>query len=214
MGRTTHGYTKGIRTKGLGRTYRIWQGMRRRCENGHPAYGGRGIRVCARWQSFGNFLEDIGEIPTGMSIDRIDVDRGYEPGNVRIVDSKAQTRNRRSNRIVIINGESRPLSEWAEIASLPLTTLANRLKNGWTGERLLAPSGSTRDRPLTINGENRTLAEWSRECGVGADVIWKRLQRGWTPEDAVKPNGANGQNYPIEFHIRASINVARCRPSA
>lgn len=85
-------------------TYRIWSDMRKRCENpackSYPNYGGRGIKVCERWQKFENFLADMGERPSSMhEIDRIDNDLGYQPDNVQwIDDGRAQTRNRRKQR--------------------------------------------------------------------------------------------------------------------
>lgn len=78
-------------------TYNIWVGMRQRCND--PAhvlfhrYGGRGIRVCERWNSFGNFLEDMGERPHGMTIDRTDNDGHYEPDNCRWTTRAENRRN-------------------------------------------------------------------------------------------------------------------------
>jgi hypothetical protein len=83
----------------MSRTYWIWMAMRARCNNpGHSSYvyyGARGIRVCPRWDSFANFLTDMGEPPDGMSLDRIDNDKGYQPGNVRWATPLQQVRNRR-----------------------------------------------------------------------------------------------------------------------
>lgn len=82
--------------------YKVWQGMRNRCYNErqphYPRYGGRGIRVCARWlgpDGFPNFLADMGERPDGLSLDRIDNDGDYEPGNVRWATASQQALNRR-----------------------------------------------------------------------------------------------------------------------
>lgn len=92
---TTHGATANGQWTG---TYTTWAGMKQRCQspndNNYPYYGGRGIRVCERWQTFENFLADMGERPPGMSIDRINPNGDYEPGNCQWANGTRQSRNR------------------------------------------------------------------------------------------------------------------------
>lgn len=80
-------------------TYSTWTHMKARCQNPkHERYadwGGRGIAVCERWQKFKNFLKDMGERPPGTTIERINNNRGYEPGNCKWATSEEQSFNKR-----------------------------------------------------------------------------------------------------------------------
>lgn len=127
-------------------TYNSWLSMHQRCEypahKSYARYGGRGISVCARWSDFKLFLEDMGDRPKGMTLDRWPNTNGnYEPGNCRWATYKQQQRNRRSNRLIDFNGETKPLVEWAELYGIRRDTLAYRLKTGM-------PMGQALSRPV------------------------------------------------------------------
>lgn len=94
MAREIHGHRGGKRTP----TYNSWRKMRERVLNphqdGYELYGGRGIRICRRWSSFKAFLTDMGERPAGKTLDRINPEGNYEPGNCRWATLSEQNQNR------------------------------------------------------------------------------------------------------------------------
>lgn len=129
----THGHTRGPKWS---KTYGCYRSMIKRCTSPkHKAfsyYGGRGIRVCARWlESFENFLADMGEPPEGMSIERIDNNGNYELGNCRWATRSEQAHNMRSNRNLTVDGETLCLSEWSRRSGVSNRTIRDRLKRGW-----------------------------------------------------------------------------------
>ena len=136
--------------------YRRWASMKRVCHNQHVKeyehYGGRGIQMYEPWlDSFEQFeayvIEAIGNRPQGMTLDRIDNDGHYEPGNIRWATMQTQCRNRRSTRLVTFNGETRSLIEWAEHLNMRYGTLVSRFQRGWDAERVLTtPSGQFEKR--------------------------------------------------------------------
>jgi len=123
--------------------YKIWSAFKDRCLNpanpGYARYGARGISVFPEWiASFGAFISHIGPRPSPKhSIDRIDNDRGYEPGNVRWATRKQQQRNIRTNRIVTFRGERMTLAQASERAGIPYVTMFSRLMRGWTVQEAL-----------------------------------------------------------------------------
>ncbi len=122
-------------------TWRSWEGMRARCRRPTDPewlnYGGRGICVCQRWtESFEAFFEDMGERPPGRTLDRIDRDGDYEPGNCRWATLEEQNNNKRSNRIVKFMGQQMTVAQAARASGIPAGTLKARLYKGWDESRL------------------------------------------------------------------------------
>jgi len=138
--RESCGCLKGGRnlSHGMSRTaeYNIWNGARDRCRNpknkNFDQYGGRGILFA--WDSFEEFIKDMGPRPSAAhSIDRIDVDGNYEPGNCRWATAREQCNNKRNNVIVRVNGGEVPLAEYLGTSECTqyIRVLA-RLRNGWS----------------------------------------------------------------------------------
>ena len=134
-----HGHAIGNKRS---RTLRIWSGMIDRCYNkknkAYKYYGERGITVCDRWHKFDNFLQDMGESPQNLSIERIDNEKGYSIENCKWVTHLEQVSNRRCNIYMTMNGETKILSRWALDYGLNYATLHSRIKTlGWDIERAI-----------------------------------------------------------------------------
>lgn len=114
------------------RTYTVWSLMKARCSNSTKPrwedYGGRGITVCERWQKFENFLEDMGERPPNTSIERIDNDGNYEPGNCKWGTLAEQARNKRTNVFVVLQGTRMILTDAAVVLGSSPPTIQNAAK--------------------------------------------------------------------------------------
>jgi hypothetical protein len=172
MGRTLEGV----------RLRRVWTSMLYRCHNAgaanFPYYGGRGIYVCEAWRaSFKVFLADMGPRSEGLSIDRIDNDRGYDcghcadchargaPANCRWTDQKTQMRNTRRSVRITVDGERLSLAEAAKRLGVSRQAICNRRRAGWTAERVAMTRGAVaashvrqarRCKVCRVTGHNRT----------------------------------------------------------
>ena len=136
-GRTTScGCSKDGRTKT--RLYRIWIGMMDRATHfNRPRacdYVGRGITICPEWKTWEVFRDwaNNNGYNDNLSIDRIDNNKGYYPENCRWVDTHTQSRNKRNNVVVTINGETHILSDWCKILGLNRMSVKSRIKDGLT----------------------------------------------------------------------------------
>ncbi len=128
-----HGHTSG---SGWSLTYGSWMQMRQRCTNPKAKhfdrYGGRGIRVCDAWNDFRVFLADMGERPSkGHSIDRINGDGNYEPGNCRWATRREQQNNLKNNVLITHDGKTLSISAWSRETGISINNLRYRINHGW-----------------------------------------------------------------------------------
>ena len=137
----THNHTQG----GHSPTYGSWRSMRYRCTKDEK-YIARGITVCQEWaESFEAFLRDMGVRPEGMTLDRVDNDKGYYKENCRWATPKQQAYNRSTNVLIEYNGVKQGIRQWADKLGVSYLMLDWRLKNGWTiEEAFTTPSGQGR----------------------------------------------------------------------
>lgn len=123
------------------RTWCSWRGMVSRCcrpsDRAYANYGGRGIVVCDRWRRFENFLSDMGLLPVGMTLERIDNDGPYSPENCRWATRAEQNRNRTICKIIEYNGKRQCIAEWERELGFGKDCISYRLRNGWSIERAM-----------------------------------------------------------------------------
>lgn len=136
--------------------YSVWIGMKDRCRNknstNYKNYGGRGITVCDRWMnSFVNFLSDMGHRPSSKhEIDRINTNGNYEPCNCRWASRSQNQRNKRNNRMLVYDGISLPVSQWADKLGIPARILRGRIRIGWPDYLVISTPQRTRRAPRII----------------------------------------------------------------
>lgn len=120
-----------------------WVSMLSRCENPNDRryadWGGRGIAVCERWHTFALFVEDMGEKPDGLTLDRIDNDKGYCKENCKWSTQCEQSNNRRTNRWIEHDGKRLTLAQWSRITGIKPNTLKRRLDVGYSVSDALTP---------------------------------------------------------------------------
>ena len=129
------------------KTYNTWSGIVQRCNNknskSYKNYGKRKIKVCNRWNpkrggSFINFLNDVGEIPKGLTLDRTDNNGDYSPDNWRLVPPKEQSRNTRRNINIIYDKKEICLKDYCKIKNLNYSTILTRINHlGWSIRKAL-----------------------------------------------------------------------------
>lgn len=150
---TTHGQTKDGK---VNPSYRAWCSILQRCNNpknpGYKNYGGRGIKVAERWLKFDNFYEDFGkDWVVGTSVDRIDNDGDYRPGNVRWASWVEQCTNKRINRFIEYAGKRMTSSQWAKETGIHPRYICYRLNAGWTPQEILTTPVIKKPKRVKVN---------------------------------------------------------------
>ena len=164
--------------------YRAYSGARSRCCNprdpAYRLYGGRGLKFT--YKSFEQFLADVGYRPSPRyTLDRINNNKGYGPGQCRWGPHRDNLANRRNTRWATAFGKTRPLAEWSRETGISIGVLGHRIgKLKWSPARALStPVG----RPITVGG--KTVKQHARELDLHPTAIWNRIDRGWSVERAI-----------------------------
>lgn len=170
---TTHGMSRT-------RTYTIWVGMRNRCSNSargksRALYFEKGIRVCARWESFECFLADMGKAPAGLTIERANGSKGYSKSNCRWATPREQANNTTRNSIVTHGGVTATVATWADRIGVKPNTLVYRLRRGIPLERALSvdigfiksAEVAARRRPCAVCGQEFVPRSTQLRAGRG-----------------------------------------------
>lgn len=175
--------------------YHTWWGMHQRCYNpehhNYPRYGARGIKVCEEWHDLSTFIKwcesTIGYKNDEYTIDRIDNNGDYCPENCKWSTRKEQARNRRITVKLCVNGETKALTEWAEIYNIPESTIRQRIKAGWDEERAVTTLCAKKNKfapeekgiaLYEINGEKKNITEWCKVYGINRETVYSRLSNG------------------------------------
>ena len=178
------------------RAHNSWSDMLKRCRNkksfAFKDYGGRGITVCERWKKFENFLEDMGDPPTKMTLERINVNGNYEPKNCRWATRMEQGKNKRNNSFITFNGETKHLAEWAREKKMWHGTIRNRINKGWSIEKVFSKRNFHAGKKYLIyKGKEFSVKECAKINNLDSTTVHWRLNNGWTVEDIFETGNCN-----------------------
>ena len=167
----THGMTNQ-------KVYRAWKAMIARCERPKTQlfhrYGGRGISVCTQWrESFQSFFNDMGHPPSSLhSLDRINNNGNYEPGNCRWSTRTEQLRNYSRNVLLTVKGETMPIAAWTERMGFPYREIENRIRGGWSVEdAVLTPIDRRRSEIAARGWIKRRLRSLSEKPQIATGEV-------------------------------------------
>ena len=182
----------GKRTHGESHTnlHNIWCGINNRCDPSHKhaeRYGKRGITICEEWKSYESFAKWArgNGYREGLTIERIDVNGNYEPGNCKWIPHGEQARNRRTTHWVIYNGKEMSLAEACEHAGLPYKQVFWRMaRAGWPFEKAISvPMGAESGRKqskhecVVCGKKFVSYSDHSKYCSHECYLVFRRLKR-------------------------------------
>lgn len=200
------------------RTNHIWRQMRYRCSNSNDSqwlnYGGRPdgeggpVKVCERWNRFENFLEDMGEAPEGLTIERKNGKLGYCKENCYWETWEVQANNKSSNRPIPAFNQVWNIGQWSKITGIPVSTIKNRLdRAGMSPEAALTPGKLSnanktpkgeralrRDAEIVTlsTGEVGTRKELCKVYNVALSTVTSRMKAGMTFDQALTTSFPRG----------------------
>lgn len=166
----------------------IYSRMKDRCYNPknvrYHCYGGRGITICKEWlapyygyKNFKKWALSHG-YRDDLSIDRIDVNKGYSPNNCRWLTNKEQCNNKTDNHFVTYKGKTQTLTQWCEELNLDYDKTQMRINRlHWTIEKALEYKNDCREKLITYNGKSQSLIKWCEELNLKSSVVYSRLTK-------------------------------------
>lgn len=170
-----------------------WRSMRKRCldpnNDAYHNYGGRGITICAAWESFEAFLADMGPRPISpegtakrpyLTVERMDTNGNYQPGNCKWATYSEQASNTRSSHMLTINGDTMSMPQWVKVArsagvhKMSLGILKQRISHGWDPEMAVfspkVEAGSARRKEIAVEAMQSVDPDRRKEMSAHANA--------------------------------------------
>lgn len=193
----------------------IFSAMKKRCYSttckAYKDYGGRGITICDEWRNaektsikgtksnnvtkgFKAFKEWAlnNGYADNLTIDRIDVNKGYSPDNCKWSTPKEQQNNRRNSVLITYKGKTQTLTQWCEELNFDYQLAQHRLHRNWSAEKTFETEVNKGLPLITYKGKTQTVKQWCRELNLKYRTVYNRLSKNWTVEEAfgIKKRGA------------------------
>ena len=172
------------------RLYSTWKSMRSRCNNPNVwcyyLYGGRGIKVCERWNDFLLFLEDMeSSFEEGLTLDRKDSDGNYSPENCRWATKEEQSNNKQNSLQLLFEGEYYTEAQLSRKTGVSRTTIQQRRRNGYSVDEMVYGREGVGIFKLEYNGQIYSGKELADLVGVEANTLRYRVRQGWSMDEIV-----------------------------